>query len=131
MPDIIKTWPAFMEPRKVLRIFTIQPPWTRYYFSMGRGKPQKAIEFLWLTFRGRILGKVQVEELVRNDGSLPRLRRLDGGESDWQFKDDMWVAICFASMERLREHLYYQGFRGWRYFDLDQYRQTPAARWNF
>lgn len=131
MTDIIKTWPGNQEPRKVLRIFCLRPPFTRYFFSLGRAKPKQPVEYIWFTYRGRVLGKVLVEELIQNDGSLPRLNRLEGGESGWQFKHDVWIAVCLPTMERLRQHIYHGGFRGWRYFDLEAYRATPAARWNF
>jgi hypothetical protein len=44
----------------------------------------------------------------------------------------MWVAICAGPMQRLKEKLYHDGFRGWRYFDLDEYRASGDAkrRWS-
>ena len=131
MADIIKTWPAFMEPRKVLRIFNVHAPWGLYYFSLGRGKPQQPFEFIWFTYRSRILGRIEPVSLFQNDGSLPPLVSLQNQESEWQFKHDVWIVECFPSMDRLREHLYMPGFRGWRYFDIDEYRTRPEAKFNF
>jgi hypothetical protein len=127
--DVIKTWPAFMQPRKVLRIFSyIEAPFATYYFSLGRGRPKVQPDGIWFTYRGRILGCLPIIAIVRNDGSLPKLHRLDGEESEWQFKHDVWVAIADPPIERVREHLYYPGFRGWRYFDFESYRRRPEAR---
>jgi hypothetical protein len=129
--DIIKTWPAWAEPRKVVRIFFRDPGWARYYFSLGRGRPKVQIESevcqMWITYRGRILGSLKIECLVCNDGSLPKLRSLEDRESPWQFKPDTWVAICIPPMQRLRQRLYMSGFRGWRYFDLEDYKRNPVS----
>ncbi|MDR5726799.1 MAG: hypothetical protein RB191_04955 [Terriglobia bacterium] len=37
--DIIKTWPAFIDARKVAQIFSRAGAFGRYYFTLGRGKP--------------------------------------------------------------------------------------------
>jgi hypothetical protein len=129
MSDILKTWPAFMDSRKVLRVFN--HPWANFYFSVGKGKPKEAVERLWYTHRGRILGYFRVRELKQNDGSFPKLRSITGEVSEWQFKPDIWVAICHAPFVRLEERVYHSGFRGWRYFDLEQYKSTPESRINF
>jgi hypothetical protein len=128
MPEprhILKTWPAFMPPRKVLEIFSAK--WARFYFSLGRGKPTQQISHVWFTYRGRILGNFPIEEIVINDGSLPKLKSLSGEASGWQFKPDVYVMICVPPMVRLREKLYYSSFRGWRYFDLAAWREEPEA----
>ena len=126
MTAILKTWPAFMPPRKVLEVFGHD--WGRFYFTLGRGKPQKPIEQLWFTHRSRILGYFGVGEIVQNVGQLPKLRALSGEISEWQIKGDRWVAICPPPFHRLEEKLYHEGFRGWRYFDLEAYRGTLGAK---
>jgi hypothetical protein len=124
--DIIKTWPAFMGSRKVLAIFNHK--WARFYFSLGRGKPKQEVSRIWFTHRGRIIGSFPIEQVVRNDGSLPKLRSLQDRVSEWQFKHDIWVAVCRPPIERLGDRVYCEGFRGWRYFDLETYRQTVGAK---
>jgi hypothetical protein len=47
--DIIKTWPAFIEARKVAQIFSRAGAFGRYYFTLGSGKPQKPIRRIWFT----------------------------------------------------------------------------------
>lgn len=126
LKQIIKTWPAFMPPRRVLEVFNAD--FANFYFSLGRGKPKEEISALWFTHRGRILGFFPIQHLVINDGSLPKLRSISGEESEFQIKRDNWVAICPGPIERLREKLYYAGFRGWRYFDLEEWRGTLESR---
>lgn len=126
MADIIKTWPASFSSRHVLEVFT--HPWADFYFSVGRGKPQQKVEKLWYTHRGRILGSFNIRQLVQNDGTLPKLESITGEVSEWQFKPDIWVAICDGPIERLEEKLYFSGFRGWRYFNLDEYRDSFEAK---
>lgn len=121
--DIIKTWPAAISPKTVAEMFSpTVPPFHRYYFTLGRNLPKQPVERLWFTYRGRILGSFKIEEFIVNDGSLPRLKRLDGGESEWQFVKDARIAVCSVPCERNNERLAYEGFRGWRYFDLEAYR---------
>jgi hypothetical protein len=131
MADIIKTWPAFMDAKKVADIFSSRGAFARYYFTLGRGKPKEPITKIWHTWRGRILGSFVVDEIVRNDGSLPKLRSLSDKESGWQIKPDAWVAICTPGCDRLRERLFMSGFRGWRYFDIASYRDNPESRIRF
>ena len=50
------------------------------------------------------------------------------GEGNWYIPRDCWTCICESGFTKLRERLFMGGFRGWRYFDLDAYRRTPAAR---
>jgi hypothetical protein len=130
--DIIKTWPACVGPRQTARIFSAKvPPWHWYYFTLGRGKPKQAIDRMWFTYGGRILGSFAVKEIVCNDGSLPALNRLDGGESGWQIARDAWVAVCPAPITRIQERIFYEGFRGWRYFDLESHKVKPLSRVRF
>ena len=129
MADIIKTWPANTNPRTVAEIFRSgESTFATYYFTLGRGKPRHPVDRLWFTWRSRILGSFAVSRIVINDGSLPKLHRLDGGDSEWQIKPDRWVAICDQDCIPLDERLYYSAFRGWRYFDIDTYRTTPDSR---
>ncbi len=119
---IIKTWPAFMPIRKTLEVFNHD--WVNFYFTLGRGRPSRMIGLLYFTHRGRILGHFEICDVVQNIGQLPKLRSLSGETSEWQIKLDRWVAICQPPFRRLKEKLYYEGFRGWRYFDLAAHRGT-------
>lgn len=128
MADIIKTWPAFFSRSKLSRVFNHK--WVRFYFSLGRGKPKRPIEHVWFCHRGLVVGAFRVEEIVQNDGSLPKLRSLQNRESEWQFKHDVWVMVCHPPIEWLEEEIFHESFRGWRYFDLEAYRKTAGARMN-
>jgi hypothetical protein len=128
LSDILKTWPAFMDPRKVLMIFGPKQPFGIYYFTLGRGKPQQEIEHIWFTYRGRVLGNFKVDHVVCNVGQIPQLRRIDGGGSAWQIKRDRFVAVCLPPFQRVREHVYHDSFRGWRYFNFEEYSQTLEAK---
>lgn len=128
MTDIIKTWPAFMDGKKVAQIFSPDGCFARYFFTLGRGKPKQPIERIWFSWRGRILGSFAIEKVVCNDGSLPQLSRLDGGESEWQIRKDAWVAVCTPGCRRIKERVFMAGFRGWRYFDFEDYRAKPESR---
>lgn len=131
MADIIKAWPSQMAARKVAAIFSPEGRWNRYYFSVGRGKPRQPVERIWFTWRGRILGHFEVESIVCNDGTLPTLRSLEDEQSEWQFRKDVWIAVCHPGCRRLRERVFFNPFRGFRYFDLDSYRGSPDARHRF
>ncbi len=127
MPAILKTWPAFMPPKKVLEVFTHQR--SVFFFTLGRGRPQQTVTEIYHTHRGRILGHFTVDAVVRNMGdNLPKLTAIDGTESEWQIKLMNYVAICPPPFYPLEEKLYHEGFRGWRYFDLDAYRGTIGSR---
>lgn len=129
MSDIIKTWPAKVNARSVAEMFSeTAPPFCRFYFTLGRGRPKQNIERIWFTYQGRILGYFVIEKIVVNDGTLPKLNSLDGSESDWQFRKDAIVAICKPPCVRLKERIFMDGFRGFRYFDLDSYQDTSDAR---
>jgi hypothetical protein len=116
-----------MEPRKVLEIFSPKITFAVYYFTLGKGKPSQQIDNLWFCYRGRILGHFAVTEIVCNVGQLPRLRRIDGGESEWQIKRYRYVAICDPPFTRLKEKLYHDSFRGFHYFSIDSWREQPEA----
>jgi hypothetical protein len=129
MAEIIKTWPAAVPAPTVAQIFSEKtPPFCKFYFTLGRGRPKQPIEKVWFTYRGRILGWFEVEALVVNDGSLPRLNRLDGGESEWQIKKDAYVLICNPPCHRCGDRVFHEPFRGWRYFNYAAYSSTMAAK---
>lgn len=127
--DIIKTWPSFMTPEKVCAVFC--HTWARFYFSLGRGKPKKEIAHIWFTHRGRIVGHFDIEQVIQYDGfNLPKLRSISDHESAWQFKPDVFVAICIPPFRWIEEELFHESFRGWRYFDLESYRGSLDAAVN-
>jgi hypothetical protein len=128
LAEILKTWPSSMPRKRVLAAFS---HFSTFYFSIGRGKPQRSIERLWYTHKGVIIGCFRVGVLKQNDGSFPKLRSITGDVSEWQIKRDMWTAICPGPFERLKERVYHSGFRGWRYFDLEQYKKLPESRIRF
>src|SRR5271163_3094848 len=111
MTAILKTWPAFMPADKVLEVFTAD--WPTFYFTLGRGKPQRPIDQLWYTHQGRILGYFTIDEIVQNAGQLPKLTAIDDTESEWQIRADAWVAVCRPPFVRLNKKIYHEGFRGW------------------
>lgn len=126
MADILKTWPGFMEPEKVRRIFNYKH--ARFYFSLGRGLPKRMVGRMWFCHQGVLLGSFKIEQIVVNDGSLPPLKSLSGERSAWQFKHDVKVAICVPPMEWLQQEVFHESFRGWRYFDFETYAKTMEAK---
>ena len=129
MAEIIKTWPAVVGAKTTARMLSPdKPAFHTYYFTLGMGRPREAVDRLWFTYLGRIVGYFPIDEIIVNDGTLPRLSRLDGGESDWQFRKDARIAVCRPPCVRLKERVYMAGFRGWRYFDLATYRELPESR---
>lgn len=129
MADIIKTWPACIPAKTTARVFSAYDSrFTDYYFSVGRGKPKQPVRWMWFTYMGRIIGRFIISGIVCNDGTLPKLYRLDGGESGWQFRKDSWIAVCSAPCIRLHERVFFSSFRGWRYFDFESYRGSVDAR---
>lgn len=130
MPDILKTWPAVMDRRRVLAAFTHD--WGEFYFTLGRGKPSKPVERLWFTHHGQILGYFSVNRIIRNDGTnIPELRSISGEKSAWQIKPDAWVAICRPPFVELDDKVYHDGFRGWRWFNLEEYSAAPESKVRF
>jgi len=127
MNAIIKTWPSFMERHKVLEVF--HHDWGHFYFTLGKGKPAKPIAFLYYTHRGQIIGHFQIDRIVQNRGdNLPKLHSISGEVSEWQIKLMNWVAICRPPFYGLEDRLFYSGFRGWRYFSIEDYRGTLDAK---
>jgi hypothetical protein len=107
-----------------------------YVFQLGRGEPQrKPVARLWFVFRGRLYGSFEIARIERNAGQFEELVTMYKREDlakEWHLRPDNWVAICKPPFTFLKgKHVYYSGFQGWRYFELDKYRQTPDARWNF
>lgn len=130
MADIIKTWPRAVSAAATARMFSEKSPaFCRYYFALGRGRPKQEVDRLWFTYLGRIIGYFRVDEIVVNDGTLPRLNRLDGTPGEWQIAKDAYVAICNPPAVRLKDRVFMDGFRGFRYFDIDEYRKTPDSRY--
>jgi len=123
---IVKTWPAFIGAEKVLQVFTHE--WGSFYFTLGRGRPQKYVDTIFFTHQGRLLGHFEVAVIIQNVGQLPKLRSLSDVESQWQIKAGAWVAVCQPPFHRLTEKLYHEGFRGWRYFDLDAHRRAIDSK---
>lgn len=127
--DIVKTWPSFMEPEKVGRIFAQR--WARFYFSLGRGRPKREISSIWFTHRGRLIGSFPIEQIVKFDGrNIPELRSLEDRDSAWQFIPGVHVAVCVPPCQWIDGEVFHESFRGWRYFDLAEYRETTDAHVN-
>jgi hypothetical protein len=116
-----------MPRSKVLEVF--QHDWGQFYFTLGRGKPAQAIDQLWYTHDGEIIGYFKITTIVRNMGdNLPRLRSISGETSEWQIKLMNWVAICDPPFILSPEQLFHESFRGYRYFDFETYAKSPYAR---
>jgi hypothetical protein len=131
MTAILKTLPTRFARGQIERFFGLdgQPCWTTYYFTLGRGRPKQSNPTeLYFTHQGIIMGHFQITEIVQNAGQLPKLTNMDGDPSKWQIPGDAWVAVCRPPSQRLKEKLYHEGFRGWRYFDLEAYRGTLGAK---
>jgi hypothetical protein len=144
MTAIIKTLPGRFARGHLDRFFGTEekPCFTTYYFTLGRGRPSKTepaepyldfqawrgIEQLYFSHQGILIGHFAIECIVQNVGQLPLLTTLDGKPSEWQIKPDRWVAVCTPPFHRLEETLYHEGFRGWRYFDLESHRGSIAAK---
>jgi hypothetical protein len=131
MSAILKTLPVRFARGDIERFFGLdgKPCWTTYFFTLGRGRPKQSTPTeLYFTHKGHIIGHFTIAEIVQNAGQLPKLTNMDGDPSAWQIKGDAWVAVCKAPFHRLSERIYYGGFRGWRYFDLETYRGTMDAK---
>jgi hypothetical protein len=127
MADIIKSWPASIPAADIADMFAEDAKYSAYYFTIGRGKPKEKIERIWWSYQGRIIGSFKVDRFVINDGSLPRLGSISG-DGGWHIKPDRWVAICESGGDLLKERIFFAGFRGWRYFDIGSYRNTPESK---
>ena len=131
MSAILKTLPTRFARGQLERFFGLdgKPCWTTYFFTLGRGRPKRDdVDELYFTHHGRIIGSFKISDVVQNAGQLPKLTTLDGKPSQWQIPPDAWVAVCAPPFRRLSQRLYHEGFRGWRYFDLEHYRGSLAAK---
>ncbi len=131
MTAILKTLPVRFARGQIERFFGLdgQPCWSIYYFTLGRGRPRQAEPTqLYFTHRVLIIGHFDITEIVQNAGQIPKLTNMDGDPSAWQIPGDAWVAVCRPPFIRLRESVYHEGFRGWRYFDLDRHRSTLGSK---
>lgn len=137
MAALLKTLPTRFARGKIQEFLSC--PFGRFYFTLGRGKPQRfaapypqprGVDQIYFTHQSVILGHFDIEGIIRNEGQLPLLTTLDGKPSEWQIKLMNWVAICYPPFQPLDalSAVYHESFRGWRYFDLESYRGTPAAR---
>lgn len=127
MSAILKTLPT-MFARGHIRKF-LDGRFGHYFFTLGRGRPKQSNPTeIYFTHQGCIIGHFEIAEIVQNVGQLPKLTTLDGEPSAWQIRGDAWVAVCRPPFHWLEEKVYHEGFRGWRYFDLDSYRGTVGAK---
>lgn len=136
MSAIIKTLPSRFARGQLDKFFGPDDQgnanFCAYYFTLGRGRPQRPepVTQLYFTHRGRVLGHFVIQEIVQNKGQLPLLTTLDGDPSEWQIKPDRWVAVCRPPFLRLKKKVFHRGFQGWRYFDLGKYRRTLDSKVN-
>jgi hypothetical protein len=131
MAAILKTLPVRFARGQMERFLGIGcKSFCVYFFTLGRGRPKRPepVTQLYFAHQGIILGHFEIAGIVQNCGQLPKLTTLDGGPSGWQIKPDRWVAVCRPPFHKSEETLYHGGFRGWRYFDIDDYRQSIEAK---
>jgi len=131
MTAILKTLPTRFARGEIERFFGLagKPCWTTYFFTLGRGRPKRCDPTeIYFTHKGIIVGHFTIADIVKNAGQLPLLRTMDGDPSAWQIPPDAWVAICAPPFHRLKEKLYHEGFRGWRYFDIAEYRGLISSK---
>ncbi len=131
MADIIRTWPASVETRAAAAMFNEEESaYGAYFFALGKNKPKQPIERVWFTFRGRIVGFFAVTHFVVNDGSMEVFDHLNKacGEGNWHIPRDYWTCICESGFTRAPLRRFMSGFRGWRYFNFDEYADSPAGR---
>lgn len=128
MAAILKTLPTMFARGKIDEF--LATPFSSFFFTLGRGRPQRPdpVTEIYFTHNGVILGHFDITEIVQNKGQLPLLTTLGGDPSEWQIKPDRWVAVCKAPFHRLEEKVFHSGFRGWRYFDLQNYRGTLDSK---
>jgi hypothetical protein len=127
---IIKTLPVRFARGDIERFFGLdgKPCWTTYYFTLGRNRPKRVTpEQLYFTHKGLVVGYFRIADIVRNAGQLPLLTNMDGDPSAWQLKTEAWGAVCEPPFHRLKEKIFFGGFQGWRFFDLETYRRTLDA----
>jgi hypothetical protein len=116
-----------MPRSKVLEVFNHD--WGQFYFTLGRGKPQKEPSELWYTHQGEVIGHFNIVKIVRNMGdNLPKLRAISGEVSEWQIKLMNWVAVCDPPFIPAPERTYMVSFRGWHYFDFQKHASDVYAK---
>jgi hypothetical protein len=151
MADIIKTIESWRDRGRVLAWLTRRnrtPNQDRYlyYFTLGRGRPKQHVEHLFFTFQGRVIGWFDVEEIVTNLGtwaefvedgttmeeSTGRQRAVsvyqDREGKAWKPNPGAWLILCPPPFHLLQEEIFFSGFQGFRYFDLESYRKTFDAK---
>ena len=151
MADIIKTIESWRDSDRVFTWLTRRnrTPNQRhylYFFTLGRGHPKQTIERLYFTFQGFVIGWFDVEDIVANlgkwadfvDGAIKidkatGVRELATNDHlrrayTWRPKPGVWMVLCPPPFHSIEEQLYYSGFQGFRYFDLDSYRKMPESK---
>lgn len=135
MSDILKTLPTYVAHGRIRQFLGNRCQWNRFYFTLGRGQPQRFLHAqsderhrIYFVYAGRIVGSFPIEEIVKNEGQFPPLKTLEGETSSWQIAPDRWVAVCEPPFVWLRKRIFHEGFRGWRYFDLEAYSRTPESK---
>lgn len=83
--DIIKTWPAFIEARKVAQSFSRAGAFGRYYFTLGRGKPQKPIRRIGSLGTVAFWGALQSRQLSATTGHCLRCGASVGKSASGRF----------------------------------------------
>lgn len=103
-----------------------------YVFQLGRGKPKQEPKNLWFVYRGRVYGHFEIARIERNEGQFEELVTMYKREdlaSEWHLGFGNYVAICKPPFEFFKgRKVFYSGFQGWRYFDLEQYRNSIDAK---
>lgn len=127
MPDVIKTIESWRDARRVLAFLhshdhSPDPEW-RFIFNLGRGCPQRPVGRLYFVFKGRVLGWFAIESFQQNVGQFEGYSKMFSGWSPAR-----WVMVCQPPFTRIKERIYKRGFQGWRYFDLEAYRNSSEAK---
>lgn len=124
-----------------------------YAFQLGRGKPKRQpVTRLWFAYQGKLYGSFKVDRIEQNAGQWEEHLK-EFMEAGYSFRHDNWLAVCVppfeffgegvsrrpdgahgkgreAAPEAATQDIYYTGFQGWRYFDLESYRRMPEANFS-
>jgi len=125
--DAIKTIEGWRDPRRVREYLREGPDHSgRFLFNVGNGCPQRKVARLFFVFHGRILGWFAVAGIEKRTAelSLEYARQY----SPPYFKAAKFLFICARPFHFIRERVFYEGFRGWRYFDFETYRNSLDAK---